>query len=274
MRHTSWLAITPAVPAIAPRTPPGAPLGTCGETRGARSTRSETRATTRATPAASMQAIQMLDAERYAAALVDAGVPPLADEPIGVAWARYHEDVDLQTAAAELGLPKEELVTRLRSTLDGLGRGYELLFVDDGSRDETPRLLRRLESEDPRIRVFEFTRNFGQAAALGLKDANLALLAQETLPGAASLKGFANAAIEIHGTGPGTNLLAGSGNVSLRDGRPFLHAHATFCDRQGSAVGGHLLRRVSAAFGAAGPQGATELGRAMAALSLAHVTVS
>jgi len=32
------------------------------------------------------------------------------------------------------------------------------------------------------------------------------------------------------------------GNVSLRDGRPFLHAHATFCDRDGSAVGGHLLR--------------------------------
>ena len=32
------------------------------------------------------------------------------------------------------------------------------------------------------------------------------------------------------------------GNVSLRDGRPFLHAHATFCDREGSAVGGHLLR--------------------------------
>jgi hypothetical protein len=32
------------------------------------------------------------------------------------------------------------------------------------------------------------------------------------------------------------------GNVSLRDGRPFLHAHATFCDREGNAVGGHLLR--------------------------------
>ena len=31
------------------------------------------------------------------------------------------------------------------------------------------------------------------------------------------------------------------GNISLRDGRPFLHAHATFCARDGSAVGGHLL---------------------------------
>lgn len=32
------------------------------------------------------------------------------------------------------------------------------------------------------------------------------------------------------------------GNISIRDDRPFLHAHATFADRQGAAVGGHLLR--------------------------------
>ena len=31
------------------------------------------------------------------------------------------------------------------------------------------------------------------------------------------------------------------GNVSLRDGRPFLHAHATFADAAGATVGGHLL---------------------------------
>ena len=31
------------------------------------------------------------------------------------------------------------------------------------------------------------------------------------------------------------------GNISIRDGRPSLHAHATFCARDGSAVGGHLL---------------------------------
>jgi predicted DNA-binding protein with PD1-like motif len=33
-----------------------------------------------------------------------------------------------------------------------------------------------------------------------------------------------------------------TGNVSLRDDRPFLHAHATFADASGSCVGGHLLR--------------------------------
>ena len=34
------------------------------------------------------------------------------------------------------------------------------------------------------------------------------------------------------------------GNVSLRDDRPFLHAHATFADADGSTVGGHLLRGI------------------------------
>ena len=32
------------------------------------------------------------------------------------------------------------------------------------------------------------------------------------------------------------------GNISIRDDRPFLHAHATFGNRTGAAVGGHLLR--------------------------------
>jgi predicted DNA-binding protein with PD1-like motif len=32
------------------------------------------------------------------------------------------------------------------------------------------------------------------------------------------------------------------GNISIRDGKPFLHAHATFADRDGASLGGHLLR--------------------------------
>ena len=31
------------------------------------------------------------------------------------------------------------------------------------------------------------------------------------------------------------------GNISIRDDRPFLHAHATFASRSGAAVGGHLV---------------------------------
>jgi predicted DNA-binding protein with PD1-like motif len=34
------------------------------------------------------------------------------------------------------------------------------------------------------------------------------------------------------------------GNVSLRDDKPFLHAHASFADATGATVGGHLLRGI------------------------------
>jgi uncharacterized protein len=33
-----------------------------------------------------------------------------------------------------------------------------------------------------------------------------------------------------------------TGNISLRDDRPFLHAHATFADADGATVGGHLVK--------------------------------
>lgn len=39
-----------------------------------------------------------------------------------------------------------------------------------------------------------------------------------------------------------TELLSFSGNISLRDGHPFLHAHAVLADGQGSLFGGHLFR--------------------------------
>ena len=39
-------------------------------------------------------------------------------------------------------------------------------------------------------------------------------------------------------------IVAFLGNVSLRDDKPFLHAHATFADASGATVGGHLLRGI------------------------------
>ena len=59
-----------------------------------------------------------------------------------------------------------ELVTRICAVFDRRRERFELLLVDDGSRDATAARLREIEAEDPRVRVFEFTRNFGQAAAL------------------------------------------------------------------------------------------------------------
>ncbi|MFP4145138.1 MAG: glycosyltransferase family 2 protein [Phycisphaeraceae bacterium] len=43
---------------------------------------------------------------------------------------------------------------------------YEILFIDDGSRDRTAELLRNAVGDDPRVRIIEFTRRFGQTAGL------------------------------------------------------------------------------------------------------------
>ncbi len=43
---------------------------------------------------------------------------------------------------------------------------FELLFVDDGSSDDTLEIMRRLRQSDPRVRYLSFSRNFGKEAAL------------------------------------------------------------------------------------------------------------
>jgi glycosyltransferase involved in cell wall biosynthesis len=55
---------------------------------------------------------------------------------------------------------------RLRAALDPLPLRYEIIFVDDGSSDGSDRLLRELAEGDPRVKVIELRRNFGQTAAL------------------------------------------------------------------------------------------------------------
>jgi glycosyltransferase involved in cell wall biosynthesis len=57
------------------------------------------------------------------------------------------------------------LHAELTQALGRLGRGYEIILVDDGSGDATFERLREVHAEDPRVRVVRFVRNFGQTAA-------------------------------------------------------------------------------------------------------------
>jgi glycosyltransferase involved in cell wall biosynthesis len=59
----------------------------------------------------------------------------------------------------------EELHRELTATLDAWGRPYEMIVVDDGSTDESFETLARLQAMDPKLRVIQFRRNFGQTAA-------------------------------------------------------------------------------------------------------------
>ncbi len=61
-----------------------------------------------------------------------------------------------------------ELYNRLRAAVASLAMTYEFIFIDDGSSDDTPRVLAKLAAEDRNVRVVSFRRNFGKSAALAV----------------------------------------------------------------------------------------------------------
>ena len=56
----------------------------------------------------------------------------------------------------------------LTEVLTRLGRPYEILFIDDGSRDGSFERIEKLALEDDRVRGVQLRRNFGKAAALAV----------------------------------------------------------------------------------------------------------
>lgn len=60
----------------------------------------------------------------------------------------------------------EALIARLVPVLEGTVASFEIIFVDDGSRDDTFERIRRAAAQDTRIRACAFSRNFGKEIAL------------------------------------------------------------------------------------------------------------
>ncbi|NTV62825.1 MAG: glycosyltransferase family 2 protein, partial [Oscillochloris sp.] len=58
------------------------------------------------------------------------------------------------------------LYARLRASLDPLDLRYELIFVNDGSRDRTLSMLQQLSVEDTRVVAIDLARNFGHQVAI------------------------------------------------------------------------------------------------------------
>jgi len=59
-----------------------------------------------------------------------------------------------------------ELHARLVAVLDRLGPPWEILFIDDGSTDDSTRILRELHGLHAGVRVVRFNRNYGQHTAV------------------------------------------------------------------------------------------------------------
>ncbi|HVJ18433.1 MAG TPA: glycosyltransferase family 2 protein [Polyangiaceae bacterium] len=78
------------------------------------------------------------------------------------------DDIDLSVVVPvyneEESLPK--LISELHEVLGPAGISYEIVLIDDGSRDGSYALAKRMSAQDPALTLVQFRRNFGQTAAM------------------------------------------------------------------------------------------------------------
>jgi len=77
------------------------------------------------------------------------------------------------------------LQQRLGMVLAGFDDPWEVVFVDDGSTDDTYEQLARMHAQDARFKVISFSRNFGHQTAV-LAGLMVSLLPLGLLPGVAA----------------------------------------------------------------------------------------
>src|SRR5579859_127845 len=85
-----------------------------------------------------------------------------------------------QSAPSEIGEPTYSIVApvyneeetlpsfyqRVVAVMESLGQPFELILVNDGSRDGSYRIMQQLHQADPRVRALDFSRNFGHQIAI------------------------------------------------------------------------------------------------------------
>lgn len=85
-------------------------------------------------------------------------VPPRSTKPfLSVVVPLYNEEESLR-----------ELTEKIVAATKQLGKPYEIIFVDDGSSDQSFQILKELHSDNRNIKVIRFRRNFGKSAALAV----------------------------------------------------------------------------------------------------------
>jgi len=60
----------------------------------------------------------------------------------------------------------KDLILELDGVLQNLGKSYEILVIDDGSKDKTFSILTELHQSNPHLKAIRFRKNFGQTAAM------------------------------------------------------------------------------------------------------------
>jgi glycosyltransferase involved in cell wall biosynthesis len=87
--------------------------------------------------------------------VLDSTGMPNADLVLSVVVPCYNEEEGIGACHA-----------RLTTVLQGMGEGYEIIYIDDGSRDRTAELLRALHEQDSHVVVLRLSRNFGHQPAV------------------------------------------------------------------------------------------------------------
>jgi len=64
----------------------------------------------------------------------------------------------------------QPLYYKLKAVLDRINMSYEIVMIDDGSKDDTLSILKKIRQSDRRLKIISFRKNFGQGFAGG--DAN------------------------------------------------------------------------------------------------------
>src|SRR5580700_353137 len=81
---------------------------------------------------------------------------------MGYIMAKYSIVVPFQNEEENVTI----LYARLKQVMEQVGEDFELVLVDDGSRDRTYKLLEEIAAVDSRVLVIKLRRNFGQTSAL------------------------------------------------------------------------------------------------------------
>ncbi|MBN2014706.1 MAG: glycosyltransferase family 2 protein [Candidatus Altiarchaeota archaeon] len=59
-----------------------------------------------------------------------------------------------------------ELYSKLKQVIERLNKEYEIVFIDDGSTDNSFEVLEGIHAQDSRVKAIKFRKNFGQTAAI------------------------------------------------------------------------------------------------------------
>jgi glycosyltransferase involved in cell wall biosynthesis len=92
--------------------------------------------------------------------------PPLRDRNLSMLASTGLMEISVVVPVYNSAATVPELCRRTRAALVGLGVSYELVLVDDGSRDGSFAALCVAQREDSAIRVIKMLRNFGQHPAI------------------------------------------------------------------------------------------------------------